>query len=341
MIKVFSDFHHSGLLTSLRLLFEKRLGGELYRPIGIDWFENGFWKINNIPETAMQFLKENHTPSDGTDPLNDEMYHTISLEQFKKEKFDILIASIPSHIEPFSRLISYYQPDAKLIYQIGNQWNITPQEATFLDGVLSSAKLNTHTVIGRNGRPLSCVSYHQEFDLNIFHYGEPNYSKNIFSFVNCFNTDDLFKNDWELFQNMEMLMPDFSYKAFGGQCRDGWCSGERLIAEKMRESQFVWHTKKGGDGYGHVIHNAFAVGRPPIVKKSYYQDKMANNLMVDEQTCLVVDGLKPSEIKNKIEYFSEKGRYDSLSKNAFNKFKEVVNFDEEEKTIRMFLEGIK
>ena len=40
---VFADYHHSGLYRSFELLFEKRLGGTLFKPIGWDWWNQGYW----------------------------------------------------------------------------------------------------------------------------------------------------------------------------------------------------------------------------------------------------------------------------------------------------------
>ena len=43
MIRILADFHHHALWESLRLVFEERFGWELYRPIGMDWFIEGYW----------------------------------------------------------------------------------------------------------------------------------------------------------------------------------------------------------------------------------------------------------------------------------------------------------
>ena len=53
---VFTDFHHAGLLNSLILLFEGRMHGAVYRPIGIDWANKGYWAIYDHPATRQQYL---------------------------------------------------------------------------------------------------------------------------------------------------------------------------------------------------------------------------------------------------------------------------------------------
>src|SRR3990167_7086867 len=270
-LNVFSDLHHFGLFNSLRLLFEKRLGGKIYRPIGEDWLEKGYWRMaeiyNNHPSTVAQYLGI----KDGNRLKNNyyEIYepeHTywqkaLTPEQFFAKDIDIVIASIPEHIESFKRLCQEHPNHPKFIYQVGNAW---PVEAGMAPNVMASAKLS--------GVPsgVNFIEYHQEFDLEIFHVGKPVVRKigdliidclcippqnKIYSFINCLNTADIYKNDWPLFTQLESLMPDWQWRTFGGSCRDGVANGEEGVAEKMREAKFIWHVKAGGDGYGHVLYN--------------------------------------------------------------------------------------
>jgi len=59
-MKVFAELHHQSLFTSLQFLFEKRLGYQLFRPIGEKWFREGYWKIcepyGNDIRTITQYL---------------------------------------------------------------------------------------------------------------------------------------------------------------------------------------------------------------------------------------------------------------------------------------------
>ena len=346
-MNIFCDFHHAGLLHSLIFLFEKRLGHKVYRPIGMDWVEQGFWAVYDHPATALQFLTidQVYKPIDGTPPLNsfyenkifnaeegvyfckdisNQKYNkAITLERFKKMKIDIVIASIPQHIPLFKELIHKYKPNAKLIYQIGNNWNVGQNE---VKNVMASALVQIPAEI-------NSVVYHQEFDTNIFTF-EPNVLNNkISSFINCFESADIFKSDWELFQKIEKLMPQWEFNVYGAGGRNGVKHGEMGVSEGIGESTLIWHTKRGGDGYGHIIHNVFAMGRPPIINMSYYKNKMAGKLMIDGETCIAIDGLNPQEIVNKI----QSADCSKMSLNAHNKFVQEVNFDEDEKKIQQFL----
>ncbi|MBC8552549.1 MAG: hypothetical protein H8D23_23210 [Candidatus Brocadiales bacterium] len=313
----------------------------------MDWQEQGYWHIYDHPATALQYLTTDqaYRPEDGSKSLNiidnnssfpqdkgifyckdisSQKYNkAITLDGFKEMDIDIVIASIPQHIEPFKKLINKYKPNAKLIYQIGNAWNVGQNQ---VKNVMASALVQIPAEI-------HSVTYHQEFDTNIFTF-EPDISGNqISSFVNCFDTADIFKQDWELFTKVEKLMPEWEFKAFGGGCRNGAKHGEVGVAEAIGQSRLIWHTKRGGDGYGHIIHNVFAMGRPPIVNMSYYKNKMGGKLMVDGETCIAIDGLNPQEIVNKILRTDHK----QMSINAHNKFVQEVDFEEDEKKIRSFL----
>jgi hypothetical protein len=357
MYNVFTDFHHASLLQSFILLFENRLGGKVYRPIGLEWAERGFWHVFDHPFTREQFLSTTLgvvTPPpqmypDGTRPVNvvakieDGIYYcqdidsnyynkAITFDKFMSMPFDIVIASIPQHIQPFRKLCELHHNHPKLIYQVGNAWTI---EAGLAPNIMASA------IISGVPDNVHFISYHQEFDLNKFYPDDQPMDKTISSFINCFNVEQHFTADWQFFQEFERSMPTWIFKSFGGQCRDGACHGTYHLANAMRASKFIWHVKAGGDGYGHCLFNSAACGRPIIVKKQYYQGKLGEKLMIDGQTCIAIDGLGFGEIQNKINYFNEPDHYQTICKNVYNNFKAQVNFDQEAESLKIFLSNLK
>src|SRR5689334_1196720 len=122
-MKLFVDLHHAGLYASLHYLFENRFGWELYRPIGLDWFTEGYWKIaepyGNAPDTIGQFLglqqvnlplqvqinKNPELKEEGLyeiyDTFHDFNHKAITLKKFKEMEFDIVISSFQPHDEPY------------------------------------------------------------------------------------------------------------------------------------------------------------------------------------------------------------------------------------------------
>jgi hypothetical protein len=349
-MRILTDMHHAGLLQSLILLFEKRLGGELYRPIGRDWYDKGFWAVYPHPATVEQFLGIGGNTPDGTAKLNEVVDHpepdiykchdidsgtdnkAITFNGFLSRHFDIVIASLPQHIEPYFKLCQLHPDKPKLIYQVGNAWNY--------GGNISVKNIMASTSMGGISVGLNTIEYHQEFDTKIFCPTTGTPGKNIYSFVNCFNIADIFASDYQLFLDVERNMPEWSLKVYGGQCRDGAIGPTPKLADKMREAMFIWHTKFGGDGYGHVIHNVPAIGRPLIVKKQYYIGKMAEPLLIDGVTCIAIDGMSYQQIINKIMYYSEQQRYTKMCQDTYHNFIHVVDFDKEQKNIEKFLSNL-
>lgn len=368
---VFTDFHHASLLNSFVMLFEKRFGGNVYRPIGMEWATEGYWKVYDHPETQAQFLGVGGATPDGTPGLNKTLGYEIDkydrklnanaafykcqdidsgqynkaimLEAFFAYPIDIVIASLPQHIEPFKRLCELHPNKPKFIYQIGNAWDI-PNDQSVVN-VMASAEVPLVPV------GVNFISYHQEFDTNVFSPGIPKYTNdpeflgfpnefprnNVYSFVNVFQGFP----DYALFETVERLMLSWSFKSFGGQCRDGAAHGGEELATKMQQARFIWHTKAGGDGYGHVVHNSAAVARPLIVNKSYYSGKLGDKLMIDGKTCIAIDGLTPNQIVDKIVFYSEPARYKDMCEAVYANFKRVVDFDAEAEKLRVFMQNLK
>ncbi len=348
-MNVFTDFHHSALLRSLIILFEDRLGGQVYRPIGTEWAEQGFWKVYDHPATVQQYLTlaQGYRPIDGTPPLNkfvedvklddpdlyicadpeSESYNkAITLEKFKTMKFDIVIASIPAHIAPFKKLIELYQPQAKLVFQVGNAWDYGSMD---VQNVLASTKpveVPDH---------IHAVFYHQEFDLNIFKPEPFTKSRAIHSFVNILQGQAVTD-----FLKLEELLPDFTLKSYGAGNRDGIKNGVKEMARGINDADWVLHVKPGGDGYGHVIHNAFACGRPVITRKSDYLGCLAGDLMIDGVTCFDLDVHGTETVASLIratQDYKNKPWLEEMGAAAHARFREVVNFDREEKEIKEWL----
>jgi len=333
------------------MLFEDRLGWELYRPIGLEWFHEGFWKINNQEDTARQFLEpgDAFTPKDGTpllnkiqtrvprmrpgaymieDPGGITRHWAITLEAFKKEKFDFIIASIPAHVEPFKELIRKYQPEAKLIIQMGNNWNIDNYPG---ENVLAS--------IAPQLTSANAYFYHQEFDLEIFR-PEPvptqPANRKVYSFLNIIQNSGI---GWTDYQELKKILErqGWEFRAYGGQCPDGNMTGARELADKMREAMFVFHVKPGGDGFGHIIHNAYAVGRPVITRPSHYKGQLAEQLLVPG-TFIDLDKYGRGEVKNMLTRLAHSpAELNKMGERAAARFREVVDYNKESEEIKKWL----
>lgn len=349
MTRVLCDFHHSSLLTSLSLLFEDRLGWELYRPIGLDWYEAGFWKINDQIDTAKQYLEIDGQPLDNTPPLNDvitkvprkvpgiyrvkdpgniRFHWAATLEFFKNNQFDYVIASIPAHVEPFKQLIHRYNPQAKLIVQMGNNW----QGYDFGDlPVMASVKGPI--------KARTAFHYHQEFDLDIFHPSPITNNLKVHSFVNIIQNTGSGWTDYQYLKD-RLKLDGFSFKAYGGQCPDGNMNGPVELANKMREADLIYHVKPGGDGFGHIIHNSYAVGRPIITRPSHYRGQLAEDLLVPG-TFIDMDKLGPEGVSEELYRLAHsEEELGQMGIKAYAQFKKVVDYNKEAEDFKQWIESL-
>ena len=350
-MRVLVDFHHSSLLRSLVMLFEDRLGAEVYRPIGMDWFHEGYWAINDQEDTARQFLSTDglYVPKDGTPLLNkiqdkfprmraghyriddsggETSHWAITLEAFAEEHFDFVIASIPAHVPIFKKLIEKYQPNAKLIIQMGNNWAIDNYPG---ENVLAS--------IAPQLTAANAMFYHQEFDLEIFKPAPVEPSRKIYSFLNIIQNSGI---GWTDYQELKKMLErqGFEFRAYGGQCPDGNMTGARELADKMRESMMIFHVKPGGDGFGHIIHNAYAVGRPVITRSSHYKGQLADLLLVPG-TFIDLDKYGRAEVKNMLTRLAhDPDGLRAMGERAHAQFMNVVDYNRESEEISKWLKSL-
>jgi hypothetical protein len=347
-MKVLCDYHHNDLFYSLQLLFERRLGWELYRPIGLDWQTEGFWNVYPHPATAQQFLgldqavnhprdirgqlltpreciNATYTVVDGVyfveDPTKGAIERAVTLPYFKANKFDIVISSIPQHIEPYNKLIALYQPHAKHIFQVGNAWGHQPG--------ISNILASTAPFAVPSG--INACFYHQEFDTSIFNYAAPTTEKGVSSFIH-------YMNKKELMNEVATLLPDWKFRSYGAGMEDT-INRTEVVASTMKASGWTWHYKPEGDGYGHILHNSFACGRPVITDSRHYQNKLGAGLLEHGLTCL--DLAYCSDSPEMITRLLLSASHEQMCLAARQRFEAVVNFDYEfEKTLKPFLERL-
>jgi hypothetical protein len=345
MMNVFADLHHGDLYFSLHRLFEARLGFNLYRPIGLDWFHQGFWKVaepyGNAMDTVGQYLdinnngwdqfnnlNGNHYVEDGVyhafDPGHDYYQKAITLEKFQSMKFDLIVSSIPSHDHSFARLLRQYQPQAKHIAQMGNI-----NQKTGVVNVLHSVPYSPKP--GQNA-----IYYHQEIDPAMYRYEPPNIEQNpkrIYSFVNNLPYR-------HVYQTYKAALPEVLMESYGGGCPDGAVHGSKGVSEMMRKANIGWHLKIQ-NGFGHNTMGWFASGRPVITQMkdlSCYPYSDAKRLFEPGVTCINLDHRDVAGNCAAIRQALEPENNLKLAENAYKRFCEVVNYDAETEQIKQFLE---
>jgi predicted small secreted protein len=363
-MKIFVDLHHFDLYYSLQLL-AKRLGWELYRPIGLEWKTEGYWNIGNDSEFTECMLSTQdgrcneilsqyktlegknwavfslHLPRIGSitsngdglydveDKSKDVYQQGITLEAFKNTKFDVIISSLPQHFPLFEKLRERYQPQAKHIFHhaaIG--WQMPDGVKNVMVNSIPTQPLND----------LHCISYKQEFDLQIFKKHPPTVLNQVHSYVHYPQTESFWKElDIANVSNNSAWNLKFIGKTLGPL--DEIVIRSVDLASAIRNSAWTLHIKLGGESYGHVLHNSFAISRPVIINGDDFKDTSAGELLTDK-TCIDISRCSIHEIQKKLIKASHYDEYYNMCINVMQRFKEVVNFDEDADRVRKFMENL-
>lgn len=287
----------------------------------MEWYPE-FWDLQPFKETAVQYLERELEGLPG-----------ITLADFKDTKFDILLCSIPQHVPMWIKLRDLYQPQSKLIFQVGNAWTFDNNFP--IKNILASAKI--HQLVG-----FHVQEYHQEFSLDLFNFEPIKGTKKIYSFINCLNTVSLYREDWELFLELERLLPEYEFCSFGGQCRDSAIAPISEVARLTKEAEFIYHVKSMGDGFSHGMFTAAACGKPIITRLSDYKGKLAEPLIEDGISSVIVDNKTPEQIAEIIRLIGSRPStdLDLMSKMSYANFKDNVDFDKEQQSIEVFLQNL-
>lgn len=279
------DKHHADLFYSLQLLFDDRLGVDVYTPVGLDWYTEGYWNFGRWTygddRLAQQFLVGPfHERKDWTitDPAHPERpIRTVTVAEARGMDWDYVVASVPDNEPGFARFAR--EQGAQYVLQVGNtgqsvNWDLDPL------ALVSSSEVPLH---GRG------VRYHQEFQSGpgqTFGYREPSNTRIVSSFVNLMPRQPCGPLMTEY---RAALGDDWTWWVHGIDCPDGVVKPVGVCAGDMAYSGWGWHDKVTGDGFGHVIHQWAAIGRPLIGHGSHYRRQMAEPFWQDGVTCVDLD----------------------------------------------------
>jgi len=359
-MRVLVDFHHDCLYESLALLFEDRLGWELYRPIGLDWYAENYWNHERKwhgDAIARQYLEPWGSDADGLrlNRTHGRNHRLLTLEQARDLRPDIVLSTLAHNHEGFARFAR--EVGAVFGLQIGNvrfsaqdmaedRWDL----AAF--GLVSGLMPVTP--------PKPHVVYHQEFSLVDFRYEPPTREASerrgdftwvtqkpfrVSSFVQCY-PETAWAYQW--MTEAAKLAPELDWRVYGayGQAPlDQYACGniDRCadVAAAMRASDVAWHLKRWSDGYGHVYHNWHAVGRPMLGFRSYYADQLGGALWREGETAWDVERMSRDECVALLRRFRDDPDFHlrTCERVAAN-FREVVDFDQEEQAIRAMFAAV-
>ena len=330
-MKVLCDFHHGGLYHAMQLLFEKRLGYEIYRPIGYEWLP--WWRVSDLEPTQRAYLNpggEHWLADDGywrwVDHGAELEHKCLTFEQFCNEDVGLIVSTHPGHERTWCEMWRKHKPTAKLIRVAGNTGETINPAYTF--NLLDSTSYF-------HGQAPNFQTFHQEFPLDAFTETAPPERLIMRQYLNFFKNHPMYEQHW---QRYKPLLPEFEWRMHGHQGDHGFLHPLSRIAASMLDSTFVWHIKQ--EGYGHVLHNAFAAGRPVITHIADYRERTGGALLEDGVTCIDIGKGSVADNVAKIRHYAKRENLLPMCKAARERFGQVVDFDKEEQEIRAFMRGL-
>lgn len=352
-MNVFADFHHSGLYHSISRLFEKRLKGTLYSPCGMEWFEKGYWKYSDDMRITKEYLEGDPDKIHGQGWLAWDRYEPIkvgdnefsiveagerfvvkriTLDQFKKMEFDYILPTVYNNEVPFIKLRDQFQPKAKMLRNFGNADDVTSGKIPNLLNSTIESPWYPDFLHRIDLSKFNVVTWRQEINTDVFCWTPPPGNKVITSLL----AGPKCALDSPTWDHHKQALWEFKWMQHGTGGDQGRIP-ESDVPNAFKRSDFVWHVKFRGDGYGHTIHHAYATGRPCIVRGSYYKECIAEPFLVHDYSCIDLEKENYQGFLKKMRYWAEPDHLLEMSKNAYGLFKKHVNFDKEFEDVKAFL----
>ena len=335
-MKILADYHHHDLWESLELL-ATRLGWELYRPIGMDWFTEGYWNHERKwhgDAIARQYLQPwGSDTSVRLDKSHGRLHKLVTLEQARDMRPDIVISTLAHNHEGFARLAG--EVGATFGLQIGN---VRFSAADMAEDRWDLAAFGLVSGLMPVTPPKPHVVYHQEFR-GFDPAPPPRLGLRIASFVQCYPETAWAYDYWT---KTAAGAPEHDWKVYGSYGTapvDAYAAGNvdvcADVAKAMQASDVAWHLKRWSDGYGHVYHNWFSVGRPLIGWRSYYADQLGGALWQEGVTAWDIENKSVEDVIALLRRFRDDEDFHLRACEASAaRFREIVDFDAEAESIR-------
>ncbi len=334
-LKVLTDWHHPELFESFQLAMHDRLGYEVYRVIGMDWYDKDYWAFekswskDTYAKMFLPLLPTDKLSSDGTYHKRKDTIHPkrtfkmVTVEQALGQKWDIIMSTVPANERGFHRLARLV--GARFATQLGNNehpthWHLKPL-----------ALVSTNHTPPSNAR---FIRYSQEFDLNLFSPSPVPKRGDVGSFILQWHKPE---ETLELYHYISDHIPSHDFYIYGWEGQ--MLETPKDVAREMKNMTAIFHAKAISDGYGYVIHCSAATGRPLIGMASYYKGVRAEYLWKPE-TSLDLSGLSfEAAAGNVNRLLSDEERLSRMGEAAYANFASRIDFAEDAAKIKELFES--
>jgi hypothetical protein len=327
------------------MLFEDRFGWQLFHLYDMEWWDEGIWGWERHQEWGHDVARQYMAPW-GNDRLvgdhwerDDAAYpgrvmKMLTMEQARDMKPDIVLATLTENEDGLHRFAK--EIGAKFGIQVGNQGTANRYE--LLDFAMFSTTRWSYPWC-------PYVTYRQEFSLTDFRFEYPPADRKfVGTWVQAMPTGDPIAYD--LFLRLARALPDLRFRYHGhvGPVDDFWggnVTETHEVAEQMRSAGVGLHIKTWSDGFGHVVHNLFATGKPVVATAAYYRDKLAAPLFIEGVTSW---DLQTHSFEESVEFIRrltvDDELHERMSRASAARFAEIVNFDAEAVEIRAMFDKV-
>ena len=331
-MKILIDFHHPTLWESYNLTFVDRMGWDIYRPLGMEYYQKGYWRHEHFwagDQFAKMFLphKETDVLRDGyyerADPNNlGRTFKMVTVDQSYDIGFDWVISSVPGNQLGFAQLAG--RLGAKAGVQIGNNEHTLAWDLAEL--VLDSTSTHRAPV----GHESKHIVYDQEIDMSLYgrDYYVPPDKGPISSLLLVWHNDAA---GLQFFKDVSNEFPEERFMLYGQSGKELFSNTQ--VATEMAKSSAIWHTKKIGDGWGHTVHSAAAMGKPIISNNSYYVGQKAYRILDGNAGVLDISNLDKHGVVQRIRRIDEDGMWMFMGELNRKRFNDVVDYDRDAKRI--------
>jgi len=349
---------HSDLYHSFHCLFEKRLGGKLYFPIGDEWIEKGYLKQHFPPQGMGEAVSEGPV-EDGIQKIQMQMepgkgFYTmvgITFQRFLELNFEVIITSTYYNEEPFYNLVKDRAPNAVFLRQIAN---IHEKPLGFCKNILIGAAYhpldyNMHSNPDDGLSSIGCrqFTYYPE-QYEGYRYSKPTGNKRLICLSKHMAPQD--KEAWDAFKR-KLTPQGYSFQLYGSQLFSyspdpiyGRSVPHLLLPKAISESDFIWYTKPHGGG-GYTVRQALASGRPVILRRAYSEahTSIECQLFKHGVNCIDLGQIEKSPGRYNLSLFKEwskEGNHEEVCKRVAETFSNDTRFEETAKKIGAWIKEL-
>jgi len=370
-MRFFADMHHGGAARAQVLLFQVRLGHEIY--FGDTKFTD---KINNDFELRDNIQKHSGrgdwlpcVPSwligmGGVPPTilekDGSWKNLVSFDEFMDMDWDVFLTTRTETQKVFKELkrIHPHGDKVKMIALTGNdacsfEWDwiknfMTSDESSYRLAPWDINKIHYSQELGMQyGETFMPIGVGELRTINCFTNCWPTFTNwscnhdinlNMGRCPHCDNVPSEYPSPlspYGVWEGAKKLLPDHTFNDYGIGCKIGCKPEVQLPVEYAKGALTVQF--KTYEGYGFSLLQSIACGRPVIVFRRFHRYRTANKYLIPNLTCFEIEP-NPMSLAHVVGYVTENlDRANKYAEACYKASKGLFNWEHEAFRVKEFL----